>query len=292
MDTLNPRVDFAFKKIFGVEENKDLLISFINSVILEADPVVEVNLLNPYSSLDFKRDKGIILDIKAKDSQGRYFNIEMQISDEGDYDKRALNYWAKTYSGQMGAGKDFSILQKTIAIHILNFNCIPENNKYNNKFIVMEANTGQHFFKDFVIHTIELEKFTEGADENINHLLPRIKTGLDRWSTFLTKAPNLDRNNLPKELRDDPCIQKALGVLDTLYLTAEEREIYEEHLKWLRIEASTVKKAEEKAKAEGKVEKAREMAVEMLLDNESEVKIIKYTGLTLSEIAEIKKSLL
>ena len=61
MPILNPRVDFAFKKIFGSEENKDLLISFINSVILEKNPVVEVTLLNPYNSLNFKGDKGCIL---------------------------------------------------------------------------------------------------------------------------------------------------------------------------------------------------------------------------------------
>ena len=297
MTTLNPRVDFAFKKIFGAEENKDLLISFINSVILEKDPIVEVTLLNPYNSVNFKGDKGSILDIKAKDSKGIYYDIEMQVSDEGDYDKRALNYWAETYTGQIGAGQDYSLLRKTIGIHILNFNCIPETPKYNNKFIIKEADSGIHFFQDFVIYTIELEKFIKGTDENLNLLLPHIKTGLDRWSTFLTKAPNLDRNNLPKELSDDPCIKKALNVLNTLSLNKEEREIYEEHLKWLRLETSTIKKVEEKAKAEGLAEgkaageanKAKTMALEMLLDNEPEAKIVKYTGLSLTEIAELKK---
>ena len=300
MSILNPRVDFAFKKIFGAEENKDLLISFINSVISEKDPIVEVTLLNPYNSLNFKGDKGSILDIKAKDSKGIFYDIEMQVSDEGDYDKRALNYWAETYTGQLGAGQDYSPLRKTIGIHILNFNCIPEIQRYNNKFIITEADSGVPFFQDFVIYTIELEKFMKGANENLNLLLPRIKTGLDRWSTFLTKASNLDRNNLPKELCDDPCIKKALGVLDTLSLNKEERETYEEHLKWLRLETSTIKKVEEKAKSEGlvegeakgKKEERREIAREMLQDNESEAKIIKYTRLTSNEIAEIKKSLL
>ena len=148
-----------------------------------------------------------------------------------------------------------------------------------------------HYFQDFVIYTIELEKFTHSADENLNLMLPRIKTGLDRWSTFLTKAPSLDLNNLPKELCDDPCIQKALEVLNTLSLNKEERELYEDHLKWLRVETSTIKKAEAKGKAEGLAEKAREMALEMLRENESEEKIIKYTGLARNEIAEMKKFL-
>ena len=246
MSILNPRVDFAFKKIFGAEENKDLLISFINSVISEKDPIVEVTLLNPYNSLDFKGDKGSILDIKAKDSKGIFYDIEMQVSDEGDYDKRALNYWAETYTGQLGAGQDYSLLRKTIGIHILNFNCIPEIQRYNNKFIIREADSGVPFFQDFVIYTIELEKFIKGANENLNLLLPRIKTGLDRWSTFLTKASNLDRNNLPKELCDDPCIKKALGVLDTLSLNKEELKIYKGYLHWLRLKTSTIKKVEKK----------------------------------------------
>ena len=57
MIKVNPRVDIAFKKIFGVEENKDLLISLINSVMAEEDQVVEIKLLNPYNIKDFKTDK-------------------------------------------------------------------------------------------------------------------------------------------------------------------------------------------------------------------------------------------
>ncbi len=287
MSILNPRVDFAFKKIFGTEENKDLLISFINSVISEEDHVVEITLLNPYSSIDFKGDKGSILDIKAKDSKGNYFDIEVQVSDEGDYDKRALHYWAKLYAGQMGAGKDHSTLRKTIGIHILNFNCIPNNEKYINKFIITEANSGQHYFQDLAIYTIELDKFTDTIDENINLILPRIKNGLDRWATFLTNAPNLDRNNLPKELSNDPCIKKALDVLNTLSLNTEEREFYEDHLKWLRIEASTVKKAEAKAE----VNKAREVARKLIKRGYPLEEIAEDSGLSIEEVVKLRDGL-
>ncbi|OZA41320.1 MAG: hypothetical protein B7X84_08210 [Alphaproteobacteria bacterium 17-39-52] len=79
-----------FKKIFGVEENKDLLISLINSIVGKEDKVTEVKLLNPYNPKNFKKDKLSILDIKAEGEGGKRFNIEIQISDEADYDKRAL----------------------------------------------------------------------------------------------------------------------------------------------------------------------------------------------------------
>ena len=107
MDKINPRVDIAFKKIFGVEENKDLLISLINSIVGEEDQVEEVTLLNPYNAKSFKKDKLSILDIKAKGVDGKRFNIEIQISDEGDYDKRALYYWAKLYTEQLETSQDY-----------------------------------------------------------------------------------------------------------------------------------------------------------------------------------------
>src|SRR5271170_8015657 len=87
MEKISPRVDIAFKKIFGVEENKDLLISLINSIVSKEDQVVEVTLLNPYNPKNFRQDKLSILDIKAENESGKRYNIEIQISDEADYDK-------------------------------------------------------------------------------------------------------------------------------------------------------------------------------------------------------------
>ena len=98
MEKLSPRIDLVFKKLFGVEENKDLLISLINSIVSGEDQVVDVTILNPYNAQNFKQDKLSILDIKAQGIDGKRFNIEIQISDEADYDKRALYYWAKLYT--------------------------------------------------------------------------------------------------------------------------------------------------------------------------------------------------
>ena len=75
MEKIDPRVDIAFKKIFGVEENKDLLISLINSIVSQEDQVSEVTLLNPYNPQNFRQDKLSILDIKARGKDGKRFNI-------------------------------------------------------------------------------------------------------------------------------------------------------------------------------------------------------------------------
>src|SRR5579872_2922088 len=116
---INPKIDIAFKKIFGVEENTDLLISLINSIVSEEDQVSEVTLLNPYNAKNFRDDKLSILDIKAVGQHGKRFNIEIQITDEADYDKRALYYWTKLYTEQLKTSEKYSLLSKSIGIHIL-----------------------------------------------------------------------------------------------------------------------------------------------------------------------------
>lgn len=286
-EKVTPRVDIAFKKLFGVEENKDLLISLINSIVSEEDQVVGVDILNPYNPRNFKNDKLSILDIKAKCHTGKRYNIEIQIADEDDYDKRALLYWSKLYAEQLEKSLDYSALKKTIGIHILNFISIPSVEKYHNTFHLLEKESKVHYFKDMELHTIELNKFDNSKGEEqdkakeLKLMLPKIKTSLDRWSTFLTRHDLLDTKKLPKEL-NDPQLKKALGVLEEMNFTKQEREAYDDHLKWLRIESSTVKKAERKAFKKGKIEVAK-----LMINEGSKIDFIsKVTGLT---IAEIKK---
>ena len=126
-------------------------------------------------------------------------------------------------------------------------------------------------------------------------IVAKVKNSLDMWSTFLTRNDLLKADNLPIEL-NDANLKKAITVLEVMNFNDEERDFYEDHLKWMMIEASTVKKAEEKAeargeargKAEGKVERNIEIAKEMLLEGEPMEKIIKFTKLTKEEIERLK----
>ncbi len=288
-ERISPRIDIAFKKIFGVEENKDLLISLINSVVSDEDQVADVILLNPYNAKNFKTDKLSILDIKAKGIDGKQFNVEIQITDEADYDKRALYYWGKLYTEQLKTSEDYSKLNKTIGIHILNFTSITGTERYHHAFHLVDEKTGLRYFKDIELHTIELNKFTKGQDEDLSSLVAKIKSALDIWIAFLTRNDLLDPANLPTAL-NNPSLKKALTVLEVMNFSPTEREAYEEHLKWFRIEANTLKKAEAKAREEGKAEGKAEMAKEMLVDNEPIAKIIKYTGLTFEQIKKLKSS--
>ncbi len=246
----NPRVDLVFKKIFGCEENKDLTMSLINSVVSQEDQVSEIRLLNPYNEKEFLKDKISILDIKARAKDGRLFNIEIQISDEADYDKRALYYWAKMYTKQLQSGSDYDQLNKAIGIHILNFTSIIESKKYHDQFHILEKDTGVQYFKDLELHTIELSKFDDALPKDMNAFIEKISTGLDIWSSFLIRYQMLKAGALPERL-NKPELKKALSVLEKVNFSEKEREGYEDRLKWLRIEANTLKKQRAEGKEEG-----------------------------------------
>lgn len=294
MSQINPRVDIAFKKIFGVNENKDLLISLINAVVSEEDQVVDLELLNPYNEKNFKEDKLSILDIKARGRDGKRFNIEIQITDEGDYDKRALYYWAKVYTDQLKAAEEYSKLNKVIGIHILNFTSISEAKKYHNIFHITEKEMGLSYFKDLELHTVELKKFTDNLGKEFEEIASQIHSALDLWSAFLTKYDLLTPDRLTNNF-GTPELKKALNVLRVMNFSDEEREAYENHLKWLRIEANTLKKAEEKGHEkglkeglkEGRKAEKREIALALLKKNFPIDQISQVTGMTADEILSL-----
>ena len=298
MTRISPRVDIAFKKIFGVEENKDLLISLINSIVSNEDQVSDIILLNPYNAQNFSREKLSILDIKAQGLDGKRFNIEIQISDEADYDKRALYYWAKLYTEQLEVAEDYSTLSKAIGIHILNFISIPEVDKYHNVFHITEKETGELYFKDLELHTIELKKFTKDSSEQLSDVVAKVKSSLDMWMAFLTRHDLLQPENLPQNLNDTN-IKKALTVLDVMNFNPLERDAYEDHLKWLRIEANTLKKAEakgvekgiEQGKEQGIQEGIKQTAINMLKQNLDNSLISSVTGLSKDNILKLKDKL-
>ncbi len=77
---IKPTVDFVFKKIFGSPENAGALIELLNAILDVREPIAEVEILNPFSHQDFADHKLIVLDVRARDSTGRWLNIEMQVS--------------------------------------------------------------------------------------------------------------------------------------------------------------------------------------------------------------------
>jgi len=277
MCRINPRVDFAFKKLFGTEENKDILISLINSIISEQDKVTDLMLKNPYNPKDFGKDKLSIMDIKAQAQNGKWFNIEMQIIDQEYFAQRALYYWARLYTGQLSAGVNYDALKKTIGISILNFNCLDEPS-YHNIYKLKNIDNGNEFLGHQEIHFIELDKY----DENLS-------TVLDRWVNFLKKAGKYENDKLPAELKDIPTIKKAMEVLESMNFNEDECEVYEARLKWLRDEEMAIMTAEKRGREEGSAEVLS--IATALIKGESVENISKEIRVSVDRICEIKKQL-
>lgn len=185
------------------------------------------------------------------------------------------------------------LLSKAIGIHILNFTSIPESDKYHNVFHVIEKDNGAHYFKDLELHTIELKKFTDHVSNQLSDVVAKIKTSLDIWAAFLTKYNLFDKDNLPESLKNTG-LKKALTVLEAMNFSEDEKEGYDDHLKWLRIQINTIKKYEQSAKeegfSEGKAESKAEIAINMLNNNETIDKIMRFTGLSKEHILKFKKT--
>ncbi|MFT8315036.1 MAG: Rpn family recombination-promoting nuclease/putative transposase [Clostridium sp.] len=286
MCRLNPKVDFAFKKLFASPENKDLLISFINSMLSEDEQISDIELKNPYNIANYRKGKMTILDIKAVYEKGVWYDIEMRLAEQSFYDKRAFYYWEKVYSDQIESGDDFEVLRKTIAINILDFNYIDEED-FHNVYKVFNEKSKKEFSNIFEMHFVELNKFNKDYSS--------LTSTLDRWIAFLNMAYEIDVNKIPEELAVDKEIKKALEKLDIMYLDSEEREIYENDLKAMRDYKAGLKTAErkgmEKGREEGKLEAKIEMAKNFLKMGLDIEQIAAGTGLTSEEIRKLKSEL-
>jgi predicted transposase/invertase (TIGR01784 family) len=101
MSKVNPKIDLVFKKLFGSEENTDILLSLINAILPDNQQITKVIIKNPYNVSDYADGKLSILDIKAEDEYGNLYDIEMQLKGTRFYGKRTLYYWAKMFGSQM-----------------------------------------------------------------------------------------------------------------------------------------------------------------------------------------------
>lgn len=100
MRKVKPLNDFIFKKIFGEKGNEDILISFINAVLKRTnkEPIIEIEIIdNKQLTKEVINDKTSIIDVRARTAKGENVDIEVQLNDQGNMDKRTLFYWGKMY---------------------------------------------------------------------------------------------------------------------------------------------------------------------------------------------------
>jgi len=274
MKFADPKNDLAFKKIFGNENKKEILISFLNSVLDFKDEktIVEVTLDNPYQLPDIKELKETILDIKATNQNGDNFIVEMQKKDLSNFAKRSLYYTSKAYVSQIEKGEDVINLKKVYYIAILNFNMF-KNKNYISRHLIINQETTTQDLKDFEFTFIELKKF--------NTKLEDLNTSIDKWIYFINNASSFDL--IPKEYEDIKEFQEAFQIANKYSWNKKELEYYDSMDLKQADDKNALETARVKAKKENSIEIAKK-SLEQGLDLET-IKII--TGLTDTELVNL-----
>jgi predicted transposase/invertase (TIGR01784 family) len=271
--------DIAFRKIFGNENKKTSLISFLNAVLgfVDNDTIEDVTIKNPYQLPQYSGGKTTIVDVKAKDRNGNTFIVEMQVAEVKDFDKRVLYYASQSYTDQIERGDLYPNLKPTFFIGILNFNAT-QNNHYLSRHKILDVETGENLIKNFEFNFIELEKFNKEA----NDLLSII----DQWVYFIKNAENLEI--IPDTITDEG-LKDAFEQANKHNWTAQELEDYNKVFIREQDERGRLELAEDKGMKKGGMEEKIKMFNIMESEGESIEKIIKYTGLTKEEIAQHRK---
>lgn len=274
-ELLQPTVDFVFKRIFGAEENIDVLLAFVNAVFESAEVplITSVEILNPFLDKGALHDKMSVLDIRARTESGMLVNVEVQLWNRRDIERRTLYYWSKLYAGQLEEGENYRKLNKTITINILDFNYI-STERYHTVFHIREDHTNTLLTDMLEIHFVELRKLKEQAIG--------VERRLVQWMLFLSTRT---RERMEELAMQEPAIQKALTTLEFLSQDEETRRLYEERQRALHDYVSDIDGARE----EGKAERTLEVVRNLLAIAEPLEKIAKVTGLSPEEIDAIRR---
>ncbi|WP_283690414.1 Rpn family recombination-promoting nuclease/putative transposase [Clostridium perfringens] len=279
---LNPQIDFVFKKIFGTEKNKPILINFLNAVIKPTTPIKDVEIKNNDIDKDFIEDKFSRLDVKATTSNKEHINIEIQVKNEYNMIQRTLYYWSKMYSEQIQNRDNYSKLERTVCINILNFKYL-KNDKYHNAYRLKEITSNEELTDIQEIHFIELPKFNEIGNKEYVENVEKMDA-LEKWLEFLVEPESNTVRQL--ELSNEE-IKLAKSELYRLSMDSKEREQYNMREKAIYDRISALENAE----AKGKIERELEL-VKASLNQGLEISLIsKITGLSKEEILKIKKDI-
>ena len=273
--------DIAFRKIFGNENKKIILISFLNAVLkLQGDArIADVEILNPYQLPIIKNLKASIIDVRAKDERGNIYLIEMQVAEPDGMDKRLLYYTSKEYSQQIESGEYYTNLNPVIFIGIFEFD-LTNTPSYLSHHAICDVENGERVIKDMDFFFIELPKFKKQMET--------LDSISDKWIYFIKEAENLEV--IPENV-DDKGLNEAYHDADKHNWSKEELRAYDyaamrEQDERGKMELA-VRRAKKKGEKKGEKKSKLEIAHQMKADGLSTDTISKYTGLTLQEINEL-----
>jgi predicted transposase/invertase (TIGR01784 family) len=284
---LDPKNDIAFRRIFGSEKNKDILIHFINDVLdLEGkDKIEQVTLEPTIQDPEIASKKQSVIDVLCKDGNGVQIIVEMQVGPQEGFEKRAQYYAAKAYSRQLNKGKKeggrYKDLKAVIFIAICNHLIFKDKQEYLSRHIITDKKTHSQDLKDFSFTFVELAKF------NINQI-EQLTSIVEKWCYFFKYAPTTKEADLLKIIGKDKVIERAYEELNQFGWSEEELAAYESEEKRIMDNQATedyiFNQGIEKGIEKGIETRNLDIAKTMLKDGEPIEKIMKWTGLSLDTI--------
>ena len=221
---IDPKIDCVFKALLGSDENSNLLIHFLNAFLAQelTEPLVWVEIINPYNDKEFLSDKLSIVDVKAKDSHEQLYQIEIQLTRYGHLPARIIYNWADIYSQQLKSGQDYGQLRPTYAIWLLAEKLLFDDNQYNHHY-KMRDEQGRVFNQHGGIWLLELDKF------HVN----QIESEDQRWLKFFKDGEQLNDNALPNWMRTQE-MKQAMSTLSTFSEKERQYDRYQARQEYLR----------------------------------------------------------
>ena len=233
---IDPKIDCVFKALLGAEENRNLLIHFLNAFLAEelGAPIVWVDILNPYNAKEFISDKLSIVDVKAQDRLGRLYQVEIQLSNHANLPARIIYNWADIYSQQLKSGQDYCELKPTYSIWLLAENLLTDDKDYVHHYKIRDER-GNTFTPHGGIWLLELAKFTAG----------RVESEDQRWLQFFKVGEQLNDAALPGWMMSEE-MKQAMNTLTAFSEKAREYFQYQARQEYLRIQRTIERDREEK----------------------------------------------
>ena len=243
MKFINPKVDYAFQKIFGSHQSEKILISFLNAIIYDGEKIIEsLTIVNPFNPGQIISFKDTYLDVKAVLVDGSIVVIEMQVARMTAFNKRVAYNLAKAYANQLDKGEKYPLLNPAIAVTITDFILFKTTDDAINKFVFQEETKKLECLdKELRLIFVELPKFKKTLSE-----LQGLK---DKWIYFLKEAASLD--GIPESLGEVVEIEQALNIANFINMSPEELEVVENRGIAMQDERGRIAYAEQLGVAKG-----------------------------------------
>ena len=279
MRKIKPLNDFIFKKLFGEKGNEDILLSFLNAVLQKtsADLIEEVEIIeNKELTKELIEDKTGIIDVRARTQKGEEIDIEVQLTNQGNMEKRTIFYLSKLYINGIKQGEDYAKLPRVITINLLDFEVLGTKN-YHSSFHFWEDEEKEYMLTDVAeIHFLEYPKFRRQCITDFEH------NPMARWLAFLEK--DIPEDVLRELVKMEPAMQKAEDKLEYLSSDEETMGIYLAREKSLHDQANMVNTAEERGIQRGIQQEKQKTAIKLLQAGMTVDSIMDITELSRIEI--------